>query len=151
MPVPSSTDPKIYSHMNGDEFFDYLKKRFNETFAIFICKELQIITPSVLVVLTIKELNDLTCAVYPDLKSASKEYYISDHTATNGNHELKQSSPTITTTSNEMSDDEVYVNKIEMNLSNDKLIGKRKYRHCKVSIMNLIEFVGVYTRKRPNL
>ncbi|CAF1329494.1 unnamed protein product [Rotaria sordida] len=111
MPVPSSTDPK-----------------FNETFAIFICKELQIITPSVLVVLTIKELNDLTCAVYPDLKSASN--------------------PTITTTSSEMSDDEVYVNKIEMNLSNDKLIGKRKYRHCKVSIMNFIEFVGVYTRKR---
>ncbi|CAF1525383.1 unnamed protein product [Rotaria sordida] len=157
MPVSSSTDTKTNPYMNTDEFFEYLEKRYNNTFAVFICKELQIITPSILTVLTIKELNDLAHTVYPDLKSCSVEYYTGDHADKNGNHQLKHSivaliqvlknefsldrrkrgrtDPT-TTNSSEMSEAGTVINKNEINLSNDKHIGKRKRRYCKVESSN---------------
>jgi hypothetical protein len=38
--------------MNINEFFQYIKERFDECFAVFLCKDLQIISPSILVALT---------------------------------------------------------------------------------------------------
>jgi hypothetical protein len=38
--------------MNINEFLQYIKERFDECFAVFLCKDLQIISPSILVALT---------------------------------------------------------------------------------------------------
>jgi len=90
MPVRSSTYIEPDLSMNHDEFWNYLKNRYDEKFANFICNDLNIITPSVLTVLTLKELNDAAKAVYPNLKSPSIEYYSCDPKDKNATHELQQ-------------------------------------------------------------
>ncbi|CAM4821404.1 unnamed protein product [Rotaria magnacalcarata] len=158
MSITSTTDSKTNSIMNTNQFFEYLKTTFNEKFAVFICEDLHIITPSVLAVLTTKELNDLIEAVYPDLRPSSIEYYTIDHSDKNEKATLKQSimasiqllkkefsldcrkkrkfDPSkLTTTSSEVSEADTVVNKSRVHLSNDKHIGKRK-RRCKVGSSN---------------
>ena len=61
--------------MNAEEFYEYLKKRFNKTLAIFISKELQIITPDVLTTMSLKEVNNLARSVYPNLKHCCLGYF----------------------------------------------------------------------------
>ncbi len=57
--------------MNVDNFCDCMKQRSDESFAIFLCKDLKIINPLILEMLSVKELTDLSYAVYPNLKPSS--------------------------------------------------------------------------------
>jgi len=135
-----------------------LKTDMMKKFANFICNDLNIITPSVLTVLTLKELNDAAKAVYPNLKSPSIEYYSCDPKDKNATHELQQTIMALikilknelteknrkkrkldgltTTTSSEVTDGEVHVEKDQVNSLNDKLIGKRKHRNKKAKSSN---------------
>lgn len=45
------------SSMNVNEFFEYIKERFDDYFAAFLCKQLKMISPAILVALTVKEIN----------------------------------------------------------------------------------------------
>ncbi|CAF4183329.1 unnamed protein product [Rotaria magnacalcarata] len=160
MPSISSTASRPLMNMDVQTFFSYLKIRFDEVFAVFVSQELKFITPSALTILTMKEINDLSRAVYPDLKTSSTDYYTGDHSDKNGNHELKQSILGLlcllkkeftsdsskkrkvdsTTTSTEMTDAEFYEKQIALLPSNDKLLGKRKRRFRQATSGNQLSY-----------
>lgn len=70
--------------MNNNVFFQQIKEKFSEEFVFFFCRELQIVLPSVLIALTMKQIKDLARSTYPDLVKSSIKYYTD-------NHELKSS------------------------------------------------------------
>jgi hypothetical protein len=75
--------------MNTQQFFEYLTSTFDETFASFIIKDLNIMKPSILTSMTSKELHELIHMVYPHLNTSSKSYYIVDPTHKDGGYHLK--------------------------------------------------------------
>ena len=68
--------------MNSNDFFAYIRDKIDEEFAFFFCKELRIVSPSVLIALSTKQMEEITRSVYPDIVKSSSVFY-------NSNHELK--------------------------------------------------------------
>ena len=89
--------------MNSSDFFEYIKQKYDEDLAVFICKDLKIICPTLLVALNGKQLDELMRNVYPDLEKPSLDYYTS-------NQEIK---PSVS----------VLINLIKKNFTND---GRKK-------------------------
>ncbi|CAF4771480.1 unnamed protein product [Rotaria sp. Silwood1] len=142
--------------MDAEEFYEYLKTRYTEAFAIFVVKELQIMTPSILIQMTTKQIIDLSCLVYKDLQTTSISFYTTDPSKKNMEHQLKQSilvlfqilkkdftsgttdnrQSNLTNTSSELSDSDASRENKRMNSANAQHVTKRKRGEQEVSLTN---------------
>jgi hypothetical protein len=61
--------------LNSEEFFDYIKMRFDEKFAIFLCNDLKMMSAAVLQTVTVKQIEDLVGHVQSGLSTTSIEFY----------------------------------------------------------------------------
>jgi hypothetical protein len=65
--------------MSSNEFFDFIKQKYDEDFANYVCNELTIFTPTALLVIDNKVLEKYVAQVYPNLTPQSLKYYTGDH------------------------------------------------------------------------